>query len=98
AWKMVLTVLLGLYPTVMLLTLFPGPITSHLGYAVSLLIGNALSVSILQWAVMPVLTNVFKPWLHANEKQSSLTTRPLILILALIAVLTALFHWAGIHP
>ncbi len=53
SWKMALTVLLGLYPTVMALTLFPGPYMEPLGLAMAMLIGNALSVSILQWAVMP---------------------------------------------
>lgn len=65
-WKMVLTVLLGLYPTVIVLTLTVGPVTAPLGTAVGMLIGNALSVSLLQYAVMPVLTRVFGPWLRAN--------------------------------
>jgi hypothetical protein len=47
-WKVALTVLLGLYPTVMLLTLFVGPHTSRLGLALSMLVGNALSVALLQ--------------------------------------------------
>src|SRR5205807_5818943 len=66
-WKMVLTVLLGLYPTVVLLSFFPGQYTAPLGLAVSLLIGNALSVSLLQWAVMPPLTALLAPWLHGRD-------------------------------
>ena len=65
-WKMALTVLLGLFPTVMLLTIFVGPWTSGLGLAASMLIGNALSVAALQWAVMPPLTAVLGPWLRAD--------------------------------
>lgn len=67
AWKMVVTVVCGLYPTVMLLNIFVGPHTSWMGLAVSMLIGNILSVSSLQWIVMPVLTRVLAPWLEANE-------------------------------
>ncbi|MBA4186436.1 MAG: hypothetical protein C0467_00310 [Planctomycetaceae bacterium] len=67
-WKMVATVLLGLYPTVMLLTLTVGAVTAPLGMAVAMLIGNALSVVILQYAVMPALTRVLGPWLHANAR------------------------------
>lgn len=65
-WKMVLTVLLGLYPTVVFLSLTVGKITSPLGAAVALLIGNLLSVSMLQYLIMPILTRVFAPWLRAN--------------------------------
>lgn len=94
-WKMVLTVLLGLYPTVMLLTKFVGPYTSPLGLAVSMLIGNALSVSILQWGVMPILTRVLGPWLHANEgRQKAVSLGGLGLVLLVLAVMTVLFRLA----
>ncbi len=66
-WKMVLSVVLGLYPTVMLLSMTIGVVTNRWGLALSMLIGNACSVSILQWGVMPVLTRLFKPWLQAND-------------------------------
>jgi antibiotic biosynthesis monooxygenase (ABM) superfamily enzyme len=81
-WKMALSVLLGLYPTVMLLTLFVGPYTDRFGLAASMLIGNALSVSILQWAVMPVLQIMLGPWLRAGGPQDRATTiRGAVLIL-----------------
>ncbi len=66
SWKMALTVLLGLYPTVMLLALLVGRYISPLGMAASMLISNTLSVAICQWVVMPPLTNAIGPWLHAN--------------------------------
>ena len=91
-WKMVLAVLLGLYPTVMLLTLFPGPYTQPLGLAASMLIGNALSVAALQWAVMPLLNRVVAPWLAANAAQQRLfSTAGTIAVLGLLAGLTVLF-------
>jgi len=93
SWKMALTVLLGLYPTVLLLTLFVGPYTNPLGLALGMLIGNALSVTILQWAVMPVLTALLGPWLKANGKQqSALSICGFFLILLLLAGLTLLFR------
>ena len=86
---MVLTVLLGLYPTVMLLTIFVGPYTSRLGMAVSMLIGNALSVSSLQWLVMPVLTRMLAPWLEADARRArTLSYGGLALISVLLAALT----------
>jgi antibiotic biosynthesis monooxygenase (ABM) superfamily enzyme len=98
AWKIVLTVLLGLYPTVMLLTLFPGPYIDRLGFAVAMLISNALSVCLLQWVVMPVLTRLFDPWLRATANQRGRVVGGLVLILVLLAVLATLFHLAGVRP
>jgi antibiotic biosynthesis monooxygenase (ABM) superfamily enzyme len=92
-WRMVLTVLLGLYPTVALLSIFPGKYTASLGMAVSLLIGNALSVAMLQWAVMPVLTRLFDRWLHARaDKQAGLVFGGVVLIVLLLAGLVILFR------
>lgn len=65
-WKTVLTVLLALYPTVMLLTIYLGPHTHPLGLAVSILIGNLVSVVLLQWVVMPPLSKALGWWLRAN--------------------------------
>lgn len=93
SWKMALVVLLGLYPTVMLLTIFPGPYTEPLGLALAMLIGNALSVSILQWCVMPALNIVLAPWLKANsDRQRALSVGGLLLILVLLAGLVLLFR------
>jgi hypothetical protein len=92
-WKMALTVLLGLYPTVMLLTFFPGPYTQPLGLAYAMLIGNAISVCILQWAVMPVLTVLVAPWLKADsDTQKALLIGGVIGILAALGGMAILFH------
>jgi hypothetical protein len=92
-WKMVLIVLLGLYPTVMLLTLFPGPYTQPLGLALAMLVGNALSVGLLQWVVMPVLNVLAGPWLAANsDKERTLSMAGVVAILTLLAGLALLFR------
>jgi antibiotic biosynthesis monooxygenase (ABM) superfamily enzyme len=93
SWKMVVSVVLGLFPTVMLLSIFVGPYTEPLGFAVAMLIGNALSVSILQWAVMPVLTAVLARWLGANApSQRALSYGGLAVILGVLACLALLFR------
>jgi antibiotic biosynthesis monooxygenase (ABM) superfamily enzyme len=90
---MVLTVLLGLYPTVMLLNIVVVPYTSPLGLAMSMLIGNALSAAILQWAVMPLLNALLGRWLQATaDKDKGLSIGGLLLILVLLAILAALFR------
>jgi antibiotic biosynthesis monooxygenase (ABM) superfamily enzyme len=92
-WKMALTVLVGLYPTVMLLSLFLTPHTARFGLAVSLLIGNMASVSILEWLGTPlVITPLLGRWLTANRKEDwSYSLLGLVLIVAALAVMTFLF-------
>lgn len=92
-WKMALTVLFGLYPTVMLLHIFVEPHISGRGFAASMLVGNAISVCILQWLVMPALTKVLAPWLAANEKrQQALSIGGLVVLAVLLAGMAILFH------
>lgn len=92
-WKMALTVLLGLYPTVMLLAFFPGTYTQPLGLAYAMLIGNAISVCILQWAVMPVLNVLLAPWLKADsDTQKPLLIGGVIGILAALGVMAIVFY------
>jgi uncharacterized protein len=93
SWKMALTVLLALYPTVMLLAIFVTPYLHPLGLAVSMLIGNVLSSCILQWGVMPALNRVLGPWLTANRKgQRVFSFGGLIVILLLLGGMATLFH------
>jgi uncharacterized protein len=93
SWKMALTVLLGLYPTVMLLTIFVGPFTSPLGFSVSMLIGNALSVAILQWLVVPMLSIPLGPWLKAKPgANAALCASALASLIILLAAMAAMFR------
>jgi antibiotic biosynthesis monooxygenase (ABM) superfamily enzyme len=93
-WKMALTVLVGLYPTVMLLNLSLSPYTQRFGPAVAILIGNVASVAFLEWLGMPlVITPLLGPWLRARGKDKrTLTLLGLILILAALALMTFLFR------
>lgn len=92
-WKMVLTVLLALYPTVMLLTIFVGPLTNRFGLAAGMLISNAMSVSLLQWVIMPVLRVVLSSWLRAGGREGKpVTVGGLVLILLVLAGLMLLFR------
>jgi antibiotic biosynthesis monooxygenase (ABM) superfamily enzyme len=92
-WKMALTVLLALYPVVMILALTVGRATAPLGRAVSILIANALSICVLQWGVMPVVTRLLQPWLNANQPEERVRTiAGLIGILLVIGLMTIGFH------
>jgi uncharacterized protein len=61
-WKTAFAVLVGLYPLVVLLTLFIGWIW-HTDLWKSLLLGNIMSVTLLTWVVMPVVTKGLRFWL-----------------------------------
>jgi antibiotic biosynthesis monooxygenase (ABM) superfamily enzyme len=92
-WKMALTVLVGLYPTVMLLNVFLSPHTQRFGRAAAMLISNVASVAFLQWVGMPwILTPLLGPWLRASGKEKrTLSVVGVILILAALALMTFLF-------
>jgi antibiotic biosynthesis monooxygenase (ABM) superfamily enzyme len=88
-----MTVLLGLYPTVMVLFVLVGPSLSFLGIALSMLISNVLSVSLTQWVVIPPLMNVLSPWLRANEPDKRvLSIGGTVLIWLLLGGLALLFR------
>ncbi len=64
SWKTALSVLVGLYPTVVLLTLALSALWPAGPLWASLLIGNVASVSLLTWVVMPVVTRALAFWLE----------------------------------
>jgi antibiotic biosynthesis monooxygenase (ABM) superfamily enzyme len=91
-WKMALSVLFGLSPTVMLLAVFLVPHTARLGLAVSMLIGNLASSVILEWLGMPVVRRVLGPWLRATGKQGrAVTAVGAALIFVALGVMAFLF-------
>ncbi len=91
-WRMALTVLLGLYPTVMLLALFPGPHLRGLGLATSMLIGNAMSCVLLQWAVMPLVTKLVAPFLRAKPDDGARSIGGAVAIALSLGVLVLVFR------
>jgi uncharacterized protein len=93
SWKIALTVLLGLYPTVMLLVVLLGQLLSPLGMAASMLISNTLSVAIGQWLTMPLLTHALGTWLNANAPDKrAVSIGGLVLIWLILGSLAVLFR------
>jgi uncharacterized protein len=93
SWKIALVVLLGLYPTVMVLAILLGKLLSPLGMAASMLISNTLSVAIGQWLTMPLLTNALGTWLNANAPEKRvLSIGGLVLIWLFLGGLVVLFR------
>ncbi len=92
-WKTALLVLLALYPTVMLITILVNPWIAGLGVAGCRLVDNALSVCLLQWTALPVLTATLRRWLKTPyHKAPLLNVGGTIAIVALLASLALVLH------
>lgn len=70
-WKTALSVLVGLYPTVVLLTLGISEIWEDGDLWETLLVGNILSVCLLTWVVMPIVTRALRFWLAPDPRRAS---------------------------
>ena len=92
-WKMILTVLVGLYPTVMLLALVFTPLTERLGMSVAMLLSNAASVCLLEFVGTPITRYLLRPWLRASGKEArTVSLVGLVLILVTLVGMAALFR------
>ncbi|MEU8589208.1 antibiotic biosynthesis monooxygenase [Streptomyces sp. NPDC048664] len=72
-WKQAMSVLLALYPTVMVLNLTVGRLLTDAGVpgVLGLFVSNVLSVSILTWILMPKVVNrAFAFWLAPDRPRS----------------------------
>ena len=63
--------LVGLYPTVVLLSLGITALWKNVELWLGLLIGNILSVGLLTWVVMPVVTRALRFWLVPEGNRAS---------------------------
>lgn len=94
AWKQVLVITLGLYPTVMLLALFLDPHLRWLPFPAQMVIGNLVCVALLTLLVMPWLTRGLKFWLApgAQARHAGLRNAAGVAVVLLgLALLVALF-------
>ncbi len=95
-WKMVLTVVAALYPTVMLLSYFLNPFLKFLPFPGQMLIGNFASVCFLQWIGMPLLTACLSFWLKPSGTTGlGVNLAGLSVILAGIGLLLWVFVHVG---
>lgn len=70
-WKTGLSVLVGLYPTVVILTVIIRDASKSAQLWQRLLLGNILSVGLLTWVVMPVVTRALRFWFIPAETPAS---------------------------
>jgi uncharacterized protein len=93
-WKVFLLVLVGLYPTVMVIALFLAPHTQRFGMAVSILLGNIASCVFLEWLGSPVIRLLLGPWLRARGKEGRRRNWiGTVWIVGALAAMALLFHF-----
>jgi uncharacterized protein len=71
-WKQAMSVVLALYPTVMVLNLTVGRELADVGVPgyFALFVGNLLSVSILTWLLMSLVNRAFASWLQPRKART----------------------------
>ena len=68
-WKINLLVWLALYPSVMLLTIAGQSSLGKLPLPLNMLIGNAITVAVTGWYLVPWLSRIYQPWLEERSQR-----------------------------
>jgi len=85
-WKTAALILLTLFPLVMLEIKFLNPHLRMLNPAVGTFIGDAITVVLTTWPLMPLAIWAFHAWLYPeNQPRWLVTTMPIVLMVAYLA-------------
>lgn len=96
-WKQVLSIVLGLYPTLMI----QGLIFAALGvmqswpYPTALVVNNLIASSAMTWLVMPAVTKFLRFWLRPAYRLTSLSSdiRGAALVFGALAFMVSIFNY-----
>jgi antibiotic biosynthesis monooxygenase (ABM) superfamily enzyme len=92
-WKTACLVLLTLFPVVMLELRFLNPHLRELNPAVGTFIGNAVSVGLTTWPLMPLAIWGFHAWLFPERQPRWLVqSMPIFLVLCYLTEIAVLWH------
>lgn len=92
-WKQTMLVLLVLFPLVMLELKYLSPLTSAMGLSLSTFIGNALSVSLIAFPLMPIAIKLLGWWLAPNAKKRGLQTALGTLTVLILYLIEIALFW-----
>lgn len=91
-WKQTMIILLVLFPIVMIELKYLSPLIKQLNSSAATFIGNAISVSLISWPMMPIAIWFLGWWLSPKKENSQrFTFLGTILVLLLYLVEIALF-------
>lgn len=88
-WKQTMLILLVLFPIVMLEFKFLNPWTESLNVSLATFIGNAISVSLVSWPLMPIAIRSLRWWLaplHSQRLRINVLGTLLVALLYLIEI------------
>jgi antibiotic biosynthesis monooxygenase (ABM) superfamily enzyme len=92
-WKTASLVLLTLFPVVMLELKFLSPHLSGLPPALATFVGNALSVALTTWPLMPLAIGGFHAWLFPDDRSRWLAyAGPVIVVLCYLVEIAVLWR------
>lgn len=93
-WKQAMVVLLMLFPIVVLELRFLVPITQSLDPVLGTFLGNAISVGLLTWPVMPLANSALDWWLRPSlPRARRITVLGAALLLGLYVIEILGLHW-----
>ncbi len=93
-WKQSMIVLLVLFPVVMLEQLLLNPLLQPLNMSVAIFIGNALSVAVTGFVLIPLGIRALKWWLLPRPNASPMVEAAgIALVVGLYALSVAVFAW-----
>lgn len=70
-WKTALLLLLGLYPVTYVVAWMFSPATGNLPAPLTKLITMSVTIAVMVWGVMPVLTRLFFGWLYPQRHKTA---------------------------
>lgn len=92
-WKQTMIVLLVLFPIVMLELKYLSPWTAGLNPSLAMFIGNAISVSLISWPMMPLAILFLGWWLAPKSKKRLQATIVGTLLIILLYLAEIAFFW-----
>jgi len=93
AWKQTMLVLLVLFPIVMLELKFLSPLTKVLDISLATFMGNALSVALIAWPMMPLAISLLGWWLAPKPENKKRVLIGGIILVTLIYLLEIILFW-----
>jgi hypothetical protein len=92
-WKTALLILLGLYPSVMLVIEYFLPLMQGHHPALNNFLGNILTVSFTTWLSMPLFIKIFNPWLFPDKDTPKWIAPVSVIAILICFAIEIVFFW-----